>query len=167
MVIWIIGLSGSGKTFLANKIFSKISGKKILVDGDDVRRYITYKLNYSKKDRELNSILISDLCKFLEVQGFVVVCSILSIFRKHQKLNKKKYKNYIQIYLKSDLSTLKRRNSKEIYSEKKNVVGKKINFPEPYKSDLVIKNDFKSYKKSIMEKILEKINDTKKNKKFN
>ena len=167
MVIWIIGLSGSGKTFLANKIFRKISGKKILVDGDDVRRYITYKLNYSKNDRELNSILISDLCKFLEIQGFFVICSILSIFRKHQKLNRKKYKNYMQIYLKSDLLTLKRRNNKEIYSEKKDVVGKKINFPKPYKNDLVIKNDFTPYKKSILEKILKKINDSKKNKKFN
>ena len=73
----------------------------------------------------------------------------------------------MQIYLKSDLLTLKRRNNKEIYSEKKDVVGKKINFPKPYKNDLVIKNDFTPYKKSILEKILKKINDSKKNKKFN
>ena len=49
------------------------------VDGDMVRKYITYKLKYSIKDREKNSQLISDLCKFLEKQGFLVICSILSI----------------------------------------------------------------------------------------
>ena len=85
MVIWIIGLSGSGKTFLSKKIFKKLNGKKILVDGDVVRKYLTYDLSYTKKDREKNSQFISDLCKFLEIQGFTVVCSILSIFRKHQK----------------------------------------------------------------------------------
>ena len=52
MVIWIIGLSGSGKTYLAKKVFSKIRGKKIIVDGDTVRKFITYNLKYSKKDRE-------------------------------------------------------------------------------------------------------------------
>ena len=52
MVIWIIGLSGSGKTYLSKKIYNKLKGKKILVDGDTVRKYITYNLKYSKKDRE-------------------------------------------------------------------------------------------------------------------
>ena len=49
MVIWIIGLSGSGKTYLAKKLIKKIKGKKILIDGDVVRKYITYDLRYSKK----------------------------------------------------------------------------------------------------------------------
>ena len=87
MVIWIIGLSGSGKTYLAKNLFKNMREKKIMVDGDMVRKYITYKLKYSIKDREKNSQLISDLCKFLEKQGFLVICSILSIFTEHQKIN--------------------------------------------------------------------------------
>ena len=98
MVIWIIGLSGSGKSYLAKKIFSRIKRKKILIDGDDVRKYITYKLKYDKKDRLKNSILISDLCKFLENKGFVVICSILSIFPQHQKNNRKKFKNIFRFF---------------------------------------------------------------------
>ena len=55
MVVWIIGKSGSGKTFLSKKLFSKIKNKKkILIDGDDVRKYINYNLKYSKKDRKKN-----------------------------------------------------------------------------------------------------------------
>ena len=54
MVIWIIGLSGSGKTYLSKKIFKRLKGKKILVDGDTVRKYITYNLKYTKIDREKN-----------------------------------------------------------------------------------------------------------------
>ena len=119
MVIWIIGLSGSGKTYLSKKIYKRITGKKIHIDGDSVRKYLTYKLKYSINDREKNSIFITDLCKFLETEGFTVVCSILSIFRNHQKNNRLKFNNYFQIYLKTDLKVLKLRNNKNIYRQKK------------------------------------------------
>ena len=164
MVIWIIGLSGSGKTYLSKKIFKKLKVKKILVDGDIVRKYITYKLKYTKQDREKNSLLISDLCKFLETQGFTVVCSILSIFKKHQKLNRNKFDNYFQIFLKTKLSKVKKRNNKNIYSHS-DVVGEKINFPLPYKNDLVIKNSFLPYSKKKIDQIVKKIHNVKNNKK--
>ena len=57
MVIWIIGLSGSGKSFYAKQIKKKISNS-IIVDGDEVRKYITTKLGYSSKDRKENSLMI-------------------------------------------------------------------------------------------------------------
>lgn len=162
MVVWVIGLSGSGKTFLAKEIYKRFKRKKILVDGDIVRKYITYKLKYSKKDRKKNSKLISDLCMFLESQGFLVICSILSIFREHQILNRKKFSNYFQIYIKSKITKLKKRNNKKIYSFK-NVVGKKIKFPKPYKSDLIIENNYLPYPLKKIDKIIKKINASEKN----
>ena len=161
MVIWIIGLSGSGKTYLAKNLYKKLKGKKILVDGDEVRKYITYKLKYSIKDRKKNSQLISDLCKFLESQGFLVVCSILSIFREHQKLNRKKFNKYFQIFINSNILELKKRNKKKIYS-KLNVVGKSFKFPTPYKNDIVIKNNFLPYSKKEFNKILKQIDNASK-----
>ncbi len=166
MVIWIIGLSGSGKTYLSKQIFKRLKGKKILVDGDTVRKYITYNLKYTKADREKNSLLISNLCKFLESQDFTVVCSILSIFRKHQKINRNKFKNYLQIYLKTKLEKVKKRNNKNIYS-RSNVVGKKIKFPTPYKNDIIIQNDFLPYKQEKINQIIKKIDVARKSKKKN
>ena len=163
MVIWIIGLSGSGKTYLAKNIFRNIRGKKIIIDGDMVRKHITYNLKYTIKDRKKNSKLISDLCKFLEDQGFVVICSILSIFTEHQKINRKKFNNYFQIFINSKLTNLKKRNIRKIYN-KKNVVGKNIKFPKPYKSDLIIKNNFTPYSQKNIDRIIEKIINAKKNK---
>ena len=53
MVIWIIGLSGSGKTYLAKKILKALGNyKKVHVDGDEVRKYLTYNLGYSYEDRK-------------------------------------------------------------------------------------------------------------------
>ena len=58
-------MSGSGKSFYAKKIFQKLQKKKkkvFIIDGDDVRKYITYNLGYSLNDRQKNSKIISDLC---------------------------------------------------------------------------------------------------------
>ena len=158
MVIWIIGLSGSGKSYLARNICKKFKKKKIIwIDGDDVRKYITYNLQYSIKDRKKNSLIISNICKFLEKKGFIVICSILSIFKDHQKRNRKLFKRYIQIYIKSNIEKLKKINSKKIYNKNKNVVGLDIKFPEPYKSDFIIKKKNNQFELKTLKKIYNKI----------
>lgn len=167
MVIYIIGLSGSGKTYLAKRILKDLGNlRKIHIDGDEVRKYLTYNLGYSYKDRRKNSIFTSDLCKFLEEQNFIVVCSTLSNYRDHQKENRKKYKNYLQIYIESELKNLSKRNKKNIYS-KKNVVGKDIKFVKPVKNDFIIKNNFKPFQNNLINKIISKIKDAKNIKKNN
>ena len=116
MVIWIIGLSGSGKTFYSEKICKILSKKKkvIHIDGDEVRKYINYNLKYTKKDRKKNSLIIRNFCNFLEKKEYIVICSILSIFRDHQKGNRKLFKKYFQIHIKSEISMIKNRNKKKI-----------------------------------------------------
>ena len=94
MVVWLIGLSGSGKSFFAKKFVSELKKKKkkvIWIDGDNVRKFITFDLGYSLNDRKKNSFLISNLCNFLEKKNYIVICSILSIFKEHQKRNRKIY----------------------------------------------------------------------------
>jgi len=108
-------------------------------------------------DRKKNSKRIQNFCKKYDEKGYLVICSILSIFKNHQKINIKKFSNYFQIYIKTDTKILKFRNNKMIYSKKKNVVGKDIPFPEPYKSNVIIKNDFKKTFLNNIKKIENKI----------
>lgn len=163
MVIWIIGISGSGKSFLAKKILNKIKGKKIHVDGDEVRKYLTNNLGYTKRDRKKNSVFISNLCEYLENKGFIVICSILSIFREHQLLNRKRFKKYFQIYIKTNRSIVLKRNHQNIYSKKSKVVGKDITFPVPVKNDITVVNNFENYKENTIKNIIKKITNVKKN----
>lgn len=160
MVIWIIGQSGSGKTFFAKKLCRFFKKKKIfLVDGDEVRKYLTYNLGYSKKDRYLNSKFIQNLCKYLEEKGYFVICAIQSIFNNHQKENRKIFKKYIQIYLKINSDVIHSQKHK-LSKFKKNIVGKDIKFPEPYKSNVTISNNFVESKK-ILQKMCTLINNKK------
>lgn len=158
MIVWLIGKSGVGKTFLAKKLYQRIKKKYkkvIWIDGDEFRKKYSKDLGYSIRDRKKNSKRIHEFCKKYENKKFLVLCSILSIFKEHQKLNRKVFTNYFQIYIKSNTKILKIRNKKKIYSIKKNVVGKDIIFPNPYKSDLIIKNNFnKKFIKNL--KIIEK-----------
>lgn len=162
MVVWIIGKSGSGKSFFAKRIAKILNKKKNVfwLDGDEFRKYISYDIGYSIKDRKINSKRIQKFCKFLETKNYFVICSILSVFPDHQKENKKIFKQYKQIYLKVENKILKERNNKKIYSMKKNIVGVDIDFNKPYKSNLTIENDFKNANQKI-NTILKTLNETK------
>ena len=97
MVIWIIGESGSGKSFLARKLFKefRIRKEKIYwIDGDSFRKKFSKELGYTIKDREKNSFRIQKYCKKKEAINEIVLCSILSIFKKHQKKNRKLFNKY-------------------------------------------------------------------------
>ena len=76
MVIWLIGLSGAGKTTLAKKVVneSNMTGSKtILIDGDIIRKIFNNDLGYSLDDRLKNAQRICQLCKFLDDNGINVV----------------------------------------------------------------------------------------------
>ena len=161
MVIWIIGLAGSGKTYLSKKI--KVSLKKkvkfIHIDGDRIRKIFSHDLGYNTLDRQKNAERISKLTKFLAEQNNHVIVSVLSNFPYWLKWNRKNIKDYFEIYIKCKKKTLFTRNKKNLYkSDKKNVVGKDINFNEPKKTDFLFNNNFKNKEINIfVEKIIKQI----------
>lgn len=146
MVIWVIGKSGCGKTYFTGKLYKFLKKKKKYkikwLDGDKFRKKFSPDLGYSLNDRRKNSKRVQQFCKKFEQKKYIVLASILSLFRDHQKKNRKIFKNYLQIYIKVHTKILKNKNTRFVYSNKKNVVGKHIKFFEPYKSDFIIKNNF-------------------------
>lgn len=166
MIIWLIGISGSGKSVLANKIVSTVRNKKnnvVLIDGDNFRALFNNDLGYTINDRKKNAKRISNFCKFLDDNNIDVVCAILSIFSETRKWNRKNIKNYYEVFIDTPVDDVKKRDVKGIYkdfNEKKirNVVGQDIKFNKPENPDLIIKNngslkEFLDYSKIIAEKI--------------
>jgi adenylylsulfate kinase-like enzyme len=167
MVVWIIGLSGAGKTSLAKEVVIKAKIEKnntVLVDGDVIREIFGNDLSYSMEDRLKNAERICQLCKFLDDQGINVVCAILSIFPETREWNRENINKYYEVFIDTPMTNLVSRDSKGIYEkynrgEISEVAGMDINFPEPVNPDLVIHNyksfdDLLSYAKPIVEIII-------------
>jgi len=149
MVIWIIGLSGAGKTTLATRVVNRIRQSNenvVLLDGDAIRTLFGNDVDHTVEGRRRNAERLSALSKFLADQGVHVVAAVLSIFPEWQKWNRDNIAGYTEVYLKTSMETLFRRDTKNLYAGAKrgeivNVVGVDIPFPEPKNPDLVIDND--------------------------
>lgn len=149
MVIWIIGLSGTGKTTLANLVVERIrglNGKVVLLDGDLIRTLFGNDVDHTIEGRRRNAERLSVLSKFLADQGIHVVAAVLSIFPEWRLWNRENIPDYSEVYIKASMQTLLRRDIKNLYAramngEISNVVGVDIPFPEPESPDLVIEND--------------------------
>lgn len=72
-IVCILGPSGSGKSTLAKKV----AGGAIVLDGDVVRKWVTYDLGFSQADRKTNNIRIADIAALLAKQGYNVVISTI------------------------------------------------------------------------------------------
>jgi len=135
-VIWITGLSGSGKTFLANRLVQKYrsaGSNPVHLDGDDLRFIFHTAQKYDSASRLSLAKMYSGLARLLASQGHLVIVSTISLFHEIHELNRQN-EFYCEIYIESDESSLKVRNNRSVYknsdgSETSYVVGNDI-YPE-------------------------------------
>tara|TARA_S200000501_G_C20805814_1_gene736077 strand:+ start:841 stop:1365 length:525 start_codon:yes stop_codon:yes gene_type:complete len=159
-LIWITGLSGSGKSEIGKLILPMIEkkiGPTVLINGDDLRNI--FKLyGYTKKDRLENAKKFYGLYKLITDQGINVIFCVVSMFDAVRSWNKKFINNYIEIYIKTELKKIIQQNKKETYfNNKKNVVGIDIKPELPKNPDITITNDFKKNTKEISKILIKKI----------
>lgn len=149
MVVWIIGLSGSGKTILSEEVASLLRQNNrtvVVLDGDVIRELFSNDVDHSLDGRRRNANRICALCCFLESQGVDVICAILSIFRESRLWNRENLRNYYEVYVDAPIEQLILRDSKGLYGkylrgEINTVAGMDLEFPVPEGADLIIKND--------------------------
>ncbi|MDA7695545.1 adenylyl-sulfate kinase [Candidatus Pelagibacter sp.] len=144
ILFWITGLSGSGKTSIANEILpivKKRYGPTIHLDGDTLRNILDLR-GYSLEERLSNSVIYTKTAKYLTSQGINVVFSLVGLMNKPRAWNRKNIKKYIEIYVRSDLKKIIGKDIKKIYRNKKNIVGLTIKPEFPKKPDIIIDNTF-------------------------
>jgi adenylylsulfate kinase len=148
MIIWIIGMSASGKTAVGQELYKLLKQEHkntVHVDGDVFRGLHGNDADHTVPGRKKNSDRMTRMCHFLDQHDIHVVCSFLSIFPEAQQWARDNYKNYFEVFLDVKFDTLVQRDPKGLYKkalsgEMPNMVGVDIEFPKP-NSHLVIKND--------------------------
>jgi adenylylsulfate kinase len=148
MVVWIIGLSGTGKSTLAEETVRLVRERQpnvVLIDGDVIRSVFGDDLGHTLADRRRNAERICRLCQFFEAQGIHVVCAILSLFPETRAWNRRQLKSYYEVFVDTPIEELIARDSKGLYSrfqrgEIRDVAGMDLEFPVPDAADLVITN---------------------------
>ena len=142
---WITGFSGAGKTAIAKKIKPKISkfyGPTILFSGDNFRKIFKIKA-YTKKARYKNGLMFTKFLQSITNQKINVIFATVGLDDNLRKQNRLNIENYIEIYIRSDLTKIIKIEKKKIYKKfNKHIVGKDISAEMPKFPDIIIDNKF-------------------------
>ena len=159
-LFWVTGFSGSGKTQISKKIHSKIKknyGPTILLSGDDIRKIFNLK-SYTYKERNKIVMRYCKLAKLITSQNINVIFAVVGLMHNIRVWNRKNIKNYIEIYIKSDLKKIIQKRKKNIYHQNiNNIVGIDIKPELPRKPDIILYNDFKKNIEALSSELVIKI----------
>ena len=112
---WITGLSATGKTTLSSLLVSHLRGmgKTVIhLDGDELRQVLADKA-YTRDERIALSMRYGRLSKLLSDQGIDVVISVIGMFNEIYLWNRENISNYIEIYIDTPMSELKKEIQKK------------------------------------------------------
>jgi adenylylsulfate kinase len=121
-VLWFTGLSGSGKSTIANavekKLFNK-SRKTYLLDGDNVRHGLNKDLGFLESDRIENIRRIGEVSKLFVDAGLIVLTAFISPFKSDRQIAKSLvgYDEFIEIFIDTPLEICEERDSKGFYKK--------------------------------------------------
>lgn len=158
-VIWMTGLSGSGKTTIAKKLERELLSHKILnqiLDGDNIRSGLSNNLSFSEEDRLENIRRISEVSKLFLNCGIVTLNCFISPSIRIRKIAKDIIgeENFIEIYINANISTCESRDVKGLYKkarkgEIKNFTGISAPFEPPQNPALEIDTSKLSIDESV------------------
>lgn len=158
VTLWFTGLSGSGKSALANEIEKRlsISGRHtMLLDGDNIRMGLNKNLGFEPEDRIENIRRIAEVAKLMNDAGLIVLTSFISPFRSDRQNARSIIggENFIEIYVSTPLEECERRDVKGLYRKARegkipNFTGISSPYEEPEEADIVIDTSRQSLERS-------------------
>jgi adenylylsulfate kinase len=119
-VIWFTGLSGAGKSTIAEVLKSELlrMGHKVeILDGDVVRENLSKGLSFSKEDRDINIMRIGFVAHLLARNGVKVICAAISPYRNVRDQVRAMVGDFIEVYISTPLQECENRDVKGLYKK--------------------------------------------------
>jgi len=124
LVFWFTGLSGAGKTTLAESVRDRLNGQDIktsILDGDDVRNRLHRHLGFSEAEIKENNALIAGLCESERQHADVVLVPIISPYAESRAGARKRLDpGFFEIHVRADIPVLEKRDTKGLYAKARN-----------------------------------------------
>ncbi|HDS59114.1 MAG TPA: adenylyl-sulfate kinase [Thermoplasmatales archaeon] len=168
VVLWFTGLSGSGKSTVANEVAYLLHQREKLtyiLDGDNIRHGLNKDLGFSPEDRSENIRRISEVANLLADAGVITLTAFISPYREDRNFCRSLLGEgrFMEIYTKASLDTCEHRDPKGLYrkarsGEIKNFTGIDAPYEEPEEPELVLDTDCQTVEESaraVMDRLRE------------
>jgi adenylylsulfate kinase len=166
-VIWITGLSGSGKSTIANEVAYKLHKIKKLtyvLDGDNIRYGLNKNLGFSPEDRNENIRRISEVSKLFADAGIIAITAFISPYKEYRAFCRKIVGpgRFFEIYTRASIESCEKRDPKGLYKKAregkiKDFTGVNAPYEEPDRPELILVTDKETIDESV-EKVLKTLN---------
>ena len=158
-VLWLTGLSGSGKSTIANALEKQLyaEGKKTYVlDGDNIRHGLNKDLGFTDKDRVENIRRVAEVAKLMCDAGLIVITAFISPFRTEREMARSLFQSgeYKEIFISTPLKIAEQRDPKGLYKKARsgeipNFTGINSPYEKPIKPELTIDTSKTSVAQSV------------------
>ena len=159
LVVWFTGLSGSGKSTVANELEKALFEKKVhtyTLDGDNIRLGINKGLTFSQEDRKENLRRVGEIAKLMVDAGLVCIAAFVSPLNADREVLKEIIgrENFVEVFVNTPIEVCEQRDIKGLYAkarrgEIKDFTGVNAPFEAPIKPDLIIDTSKEKLKESV------------------
>lgn len=169
MVIWLLGLSGAGKSTIARLLRTRLENAGVVcasLDGDELRAGINHNLGFSDEDRAENIRRAAEIAKIMAGNRIVTICSLITPLQKHRDIASGILGgHYFEVFVDCPLSVCEERDVKGLYEHARmngipNFTGVSGAFEPALKSDLTLFTNRQTPEEScdlLLENILPRI----------
>jgi bifunctional enzyme CysN/CysC len=121
-VVWFTGLSGAGKSTIANLVEKRlhaIGRHTVMLDGDNVRHGLNRDLGFTEADRVENIRRVAEVARLMTDAGLIVLVSFISPFRSERRLARERMEEgeFLEIYVNTSIEEAEKRDPKGLYKK--------------------------------------------------
>jgi adenylyl-sulfate kinase len=140
-IVWLTGLSGAGKSTLASAVGAELAARRRVevLDGDEIRLYLSQGLGFSRADRDTNVHRIAYVARLLAKHGVLVFVAAISPYRETRaalaKLSADAGHEFVEVFVNAPLATVEGRDVKGLYAKARaGEIGSFTGVSDPYEA---------------------------------